>query len=422
MKTAFVLGGGGSKGAYEIGVWKALKELNIHFDIVTGTSIGAMIGAMIVQDDYEKCLKLWEEITVDQVMKDGVNLDFDIELIMSQKDQYKTFLSSMFENKGADISPFCAMIDEMFDEGKFFSSPIDYACMCVNLSKLQHVGKRKADMKDGAEAKDFILASASCFPAFPMKKIADDYYIDGGYYDNVPIELAKEMGAEQIIAVDLKAIGRNKVKESEKNLIYIEPWISLGSFLMFDQQLIDRNMKLGYFDTMKKFNQYLGTIYTFDKKEKKTILEEETMMKEFLNTFTIEASKERLTEIYQKIMTHQIQEEVQKITDFPFGFLHLLEEGAYLFDVDFLKVYTMKSFKAVVKETLNNYCPSYEKEISELSFKDSLGKIKTFSKKDLIYYIYSKLCNPGIDKNTLFDTFIAIFTEEFLIAYMLFLC
>lgn len=120
MKTAFVLGGGGSKGAYEIGVWKALKELNIHFDIVTGTSIGAMIGAMIVQDDYEKCLKLWEKLTVDQVIKNGVNFDFDIERLMSQKDQYKTFLSSMLENKGADISPFCAMIDEMFDEEKFF--------------------------------------------------------------------------------------------------------------------------------------------------------------------------------------------------------------------------------------------------------------------------------------------------------------
>ena len=44
MKTALVLGGGGSRGAYEIGVWKALNELNIHADIVTGTSIGALNG------------------------------------------------------------------------------------------------------------------------------------------------------------------------------------------------------------------------------------------------------------------------------------------------------------------------------------------------------------------------------------------
>ena len=58
MKRALVLGGGGSKGAYELGVWRALDELGISFDIVTGTSIGAMIGAMYVQKQYERCLAL----------------------------------------------------------------------------------------------------------------------------------------------------------------------------------------------------------------------------------------------------------------------------------------------------------------------------------------------------------------------------
>lgn len=46
MKRALVLGGGGAKGAYEIGVWKALNELGEQFDLVCGTSIGALIGAM----------------------------------------------------------------------------------------------------------------------------------------------------------------------------------------------------------------------------------------------------------------------------------------------------------------------------------------------------------------------------------------
>ena len=56
MKRALVFGGGGSKGAYELGVWKALDELGLSFDIVTGTSIGAMIGAMYVQKQYDCCL------------------------------------------------------------------------------------------------------------------------------------------------------------------------------------------------------------------------------------------------------------------------------------------------------------------------------------------------------------------------------
>ena len=85
MKRALVLGGGGSKGAYELGVWRALDELGISFDIVTGTSIGAMIGAMYVQKQFERCLGLWEQLSVDDIIANGVNLDMDIELLMSCK-------------------------------------------------------------------------------------------------------------------------------------------------------------------------------------------------------------------------------------------------------------------------------------------------------------------------------------------------
>ena len=49
MKRAVVLSGGGSKGSYEIGVWKALRRLHIKYDIVTGTSIGALNGALMTQ-------------------------------------------------------------------------------------------------------------------------------------------------------------------------------------------------------------------------------------------------------------------------------------------------------------------------------------------------------------------------------------
>ena len=51
---ALVLSGGGAKGSYQIGVWKALRELNIHFDIITGTSSGALNGALMTQNSYHK--------------------------------------------------------------------------------------------------------------------------------------------------------------------------------------------------------------------------------------------------------------------------------------------------------------------------------------------------------------------------------
>ncbi|UKI49919.1 MAG: patatin-like phospholipase family protein [Clostridium sp.] len=54
MKKGLVFCGGGSKGAYQMGAWQALEELNEKFDIVTGTSIGCLNGAMFTQHDYQK--------------------------------------------------------------------------------------------------------------------------------------------------------------------------------------------------------------------------------------------------------------------------------------------------------------------------------------------------------------------------------
>lgn len=420
MKTALVLGGGGSKGAYEIGVWKALREQNITFDLVTGTSIGAMIGAMIVQDDYEKCVELWEHISVDQVIKDGVNLDFDLDLLISQKQDYKAFLASCLEHKGVDITPFYKMVDSMFDETKFFSSAIDYGCMCVNVSKREPIGKQKKDMKDGEEAKEYIMASASCFPAFPMKKIGEEYYIDGGYYDNVPIQLAKEMGAELIIAVDLKAIGRNQLKHSQKDLIYIEPHVSLGSFLKFDSQLVKRNMRLGYLDTLKQFHQYLGYIYTYPLCDNKAIIEMEQTMEEFFSTFHISFSFEKMNVVYQKAVERKIQEKLKDFQDHNSRFLYLLELGAFEFGIDDETIRTFSEFCDCINDELKAYQPPYEATLEHLAVKEILIRLKQLSHKDLIYYIYMKLVRPKKERNLGLETCILLFTEEFLIAYMLF--
>ena len=75
-KKAFVLAGGGSRGAYQIGAWQALREIGYDFSIVTGTSVGALNGAMIVQGDFEKAKWLWENITLEQVLDIVLPKDF----------------------------------------------------------------------------------------------------------------------------------------------------------------------------------------------------------------------------------------------------------------------------------------------------------------------------------------------------------
>ena len=65
---AIVLSGGGSKGSYQIGVWKALRKLHIKYDIVTGTSVGALNGALMVQNKFHKAIKLWSKINMELLL------------------------------------------------------------------------------------------------------------------------------------------------------------------------------------------------------------------------------------------------------------------------------------------------------------------------------------------------------------------
>ena len=86
---AIVLGGGGSLGAYQIGVWRALKELNYKYDMVIGTSIGAVNGALMVQglDTYYYAKELWDNITIEDITND------DIEMYMNFTDLFNTIKS-----------------------------------------------------------------------------------------------------------------------------------------------------------------------------------------------------------------------------------------------------------------------------------------------------------------------------------------
>ena len=62
MKKALVLGGGGAKGSYQIGVWKALRRLHLKFDIVTGVSIGSMNGGFYAAKQYNLAKKMFYAI------------------------------------------------------------------------------------------------------------------------------------------------------------------------------------------------------------------------------------------------------------------------------------------------------------------------------------------------------------------------
>ena len=87
--NALVLGGGGSRGSYQVGALKALKELNIEFDIVSGTSIGALNGCLVVQDDYEYMYDIWNTISINDIVLGEFDKHFALENMVYSVDDFK---------------------------------------------------------------------------------------------------------------------------------------------------------------------------------------------------------------------------------------------------------------------------------------------------------------------------------------------
>ena len=65
---AIALEGGGAKGGYEIGVWKALKEAGVRIAAVSGTSVGALNGALMARDTYDKAVDAWSNVRMSSIV------------------------------------------------------------------------------------------------------------------------------------------------------------------------------------------------------------------------------------------------------------------------------------------------------------------------------------------------------------------
>lgn len=260
-KCAVVLAGGGSRGAYQIGVWKALREEGKQYDIVTGTSVGALNGAMMVQGDYDKALQVWQNLSPQDVVgKLGEQTEG-----RSDWEIGKIFARQVLETGGADITTLEHFIKSLVDEERFFQSSVDFALVTVEYPSLKPLELKKKDISRGMLG-EYLLASAACFPAFQIKEINGQKYMDGGYHDNMPINLAIKMGADEIIAVDLESVGMTrKIKKMPQKMTLIRSLWPLGSFLKFDSELACRNIRLGYLDGRKALGKSDGQLYTFVK-------------------------------------------------------------------------------------------------------------------------------------------------------------
>lgn len=261
--VGMALEGGGVRGSYQIGAFMALYDCGIKIDGFVGTSIGSFNAAILASGHYYELLEFWQNVDVSKL--------FEIKPLNLKKIEFKSLSDSvksylkLLKNKGINVDGLLRVVDELLIVDDLYNSNKDFGLVTFRLKDLKPIYKYKEDIpKD--KIKDYILAS--CYlPVFKMEKIIDDnYYIDGGVYDNSPINLLINKGYNKIYVVKLNSIGISRKLTKEVDLTIIKPSRELGSILSFDQNKIKDNIKMGYCDTIRILKNFDGYKYLFKSK------------------------------------------------------------------------------------------------------------------------------------------------------------
>ena len=257
-RKALVLAGGGARGSYQVGVWRALTELGWNPQIITGTSVGSLNGAMFALDLYETARDMWTSIRSQDVMElpeETRNLT-----------ELHQFLRDVVRAGGMDVTPLEEVIHRWRSGDARRASPIRFGLVTVEKRGLKPRELPLEEIPKG-KVKDYLLASAACFPALRAKQIDGVQFLDGGYRDNMPTALAQKMGAEELVCVDLEGVGITLPNRTGLPTTMVRSYWELGDILHFDPDTARRNIELGYYDTLRAFGRLRGCAYAVAKNE-----------------------------------------------------------------------------------------------------------------------------------------------------------
>lgn len=429
-----VLGGGGAKGGYEIGVWKALRELEIPIEAVAGTSVGALNGAIIAQGDFEAAYNLWTSLSIESV----INLERDMASADENKKKYISMLETLGSSilaGGMDVTPLKKMLLEIIDEEKIRNSNIDFGIVTFSLSDFKPVRVFKKDIPKG-QIVDYLLAS-SCFPAFKRYEIDEKKFIDGGVYDNIPISLMLDLGVKNIIAVDVSGPGVNRsVDTKDVNIINIKNSEDLGGVLDFNPERSKCNIELGYLDTLRVFKKLKGSKYYLvpneDFKEKRSSIIGELGIDDFKKMYQflgMDWSSKSSTS--NKMILDKIMRTIQQYSDGKLSgstiFPAMAEITAEQLKIERKKVYSLSGLiEEIIKEYDNIKSSSdfndYMKGVKRLIFSRNQLEFDREAKMTLIEGKFLLSYEPYIGENDVklkrFRRFIAMAFPKISIANM----
>lgn len=267
-----VLEGGGTKGAYQIGAYKALRDLGLEFQGVAGTSIGALNGAYIIQNDIEVMEDIWMTYDYTHFMnidEESYEKYKNIDFTAKNFNTVIELINKARKNEGIDISPLRALLEKTLNEDAIRKANKDFGLMTAYWDKKINPYPMYLEEIPNGKLIDYLIASSS-LPIFKLDKLDDKLYLDGMFSDNMPISLIETKGYKDIVVIRLldDFIGKrnlNKYQENaDINIKTIIPSEYLGGSLNKDRDSVSKNINLGYLDAMKSYDRYEGVKYYFN--------------------------------------------------------------------------------------------------------------------------------------------------------------
>lgn len=188
-KRALVMPGGGGRGAYQVGVAKALFESGLTFDMAFGTSIGAINSTFLAQGEIKRLENIW------------VNLrPWDVFKLPSANQLARMMLGSKLGM--LDTKPLEELLRREADLQRIKNAGMKVRLVSTDLCSLETRLIKLEEMTTTQELVDVLMATSAVPVAFPPRQIhGHGLWVDGGLVKNTPLRAAIESGAEEIFMV-----------------------------------------------------------------------------------------------------------------------------------------------------------------------------------------------------------------------------
>lgn len=259
-RWALTLAGGGGKGAYEIGVWQALREIGLEKNLiaVSGSSSGALNAALISLNEFDKAKTIWSSI----MPKQFIDIKYDTIIGPLNTLVKRTLTAGLCSRDGL-----IEIIDKYLNLEQLAVARIPayvsisrYSSDCIDcLSEKPQVEYISLSEVSPDDAGQFLLASSAMPYIYPPEIIHGNVYRDGGLADNVPIYPMTSVGADNLIVVKLEPDDKvdTSLYSKFKEVVEIIPSREIGDLFDGTLEFTNRNvmfrMLLGYYDTLRTF-------------------------------------------------------------------------------------------------------------------------------------------------------------------------